>query len=149
MAEEGSRKDRDGDPLRDGIRNVAGVLGALKDAIEDTFDDLRERGDLSPERAREAAKSAFSKAQESFDDMRERVDFVPRKEFDTLRAEFDALRTRFEAHLAAAALGSETGAAGAGGGGGTGGGPGTGAGGSGGTGGTGTGGTGGSGIHEA
>jgi polyhydroxyalkanoate synthesis regulator phasin len=93
-----SRHDRDSDPIRDGIRTVTGVLGALKDAIEDTFDELRERGELSPERARAAARSTMKKAQESFDDMRDRVDFVSRREFDELRAEVDSLRARLDAH---------------------------------------------------
>jgi polyhydroxyalkanoate synthesis regulator phasin len=95
MADE-QKRERDGDPLRDGIRTVAGVLGALKDAIEDSFEDLRERGDLTPERAKEAARATVRKAQESFEDVRERVDFVSRKEFDALRDEVAALRARLD-----------------------------------------------------
>jgi polyhydroxyalkanoate synthesis regulator phasin len=109
MAEE-EKRDRDGDPLREGIRTVAGVLGALKDAIEDSFEDLRERGDLTPERAREAARATVRKAQESFEDVRERVDFVPRKEFDALREEVAALRARLD--LRDVAAGAENAAGG-------------------------------------
>ena len=33
-----------GDPFREGVRAVTGILGAFKDAIEQTFDDLSTRG---------------------------------------------------------------------------------------------------------
>jgi polyhydroxyalkanoate synthesis regulator phasin len=92
------RKREPGEPFRDGVRAVTGILGALKDAIEETFDDLRERGDISPERAREAARSTMRKAQEAMDDVRDRVDFVSRREYDELRAEVAALRAQLEAH---------------------------------------------------
>ncbi|HEU5210249.1 MAG TPA: hypothetical protein VFU06_12720 [Longimicrobiales bacterium] len=87
-----------GDNLREGVRTVAGILGALKDAVEESFDELRARGDLSPERAREAARATMQRAQEELETMRERFDFVSRREFDALRAEVDALRARFDAH---------------------------------------------------
>jgi len=87
-----------GDNLREGVRTVAGILGALKDAVEESFDELRERGDLSPERAREAARATMQRAQEELEGVRNKLDFVPRREFDALRAEVDALRARFDAH---------------------------------------------------
>ncbi len=87
-----------GDNLREGVRTVAGILGALKDAVEETFDDLRAHGDLSPERAREAARATMQRAQEEMENMRERFDFVSRRDFDALRAEVDALRARVESH---------------------------------------------------
>jgi polyhydroxyalkanoate synthesis regulator phasin len=86
-----------GDPLRDGVRSIAGILGALKDAIEETFDELRQSGELSPERARDAARSTFRKAQETVDDVRGRFDFVAKRDFDALRAEVDELRSRIDA----------------------------------------------------
>jgi hypothetical protein len=64
---------------------VSGILGAFKDAIEQTFNDLSERGDISPERARDAARDAMKRAQDAMEDMRGRVDFVTRREFDALR----------------------------------------------------------------
>ena len=87
-----------GENLREGVRTVAGILGALKDAVEESFDELRARGDLSPERAREAARATMQRAQEELENVRERFDFVSRKEFDALRAEVDALRARLDAH---------------------------------------------------
>lgn len=80
--------------IKEGVRAVTGMLAALKDAIEETIEDLKERGDLSPERAKQAAKDTMKRAQDAVEDMRERVDFVPRKEFDALRAEVEALRVR-------------------------------------------------------
>lgn len=88
-----------GDTIRDGVRAVTGILGAFKDAIEQTFDDLSERGDISPDRARDAARDAMKRAQASVDDMRGRLEFVPRREFDTLKAEVAALRARLDQHM--------------------------------------------------
>jgi polyhydroxyalkanoate synthesis regulator phasin len=93
-------RDRETDPFREGVRTVTGILGALKEAIEETFDELRERGDISPERAKEAARSTMKRAQGQFDEMRERLDFVTRREFDALRAEVESLRARLDAHEA-------------------------------------------------
>ena len=83
--------------IKEGVRAVTGILAALKDAIEETIDDIKVRGDLDPNRAKQAAKDTMNRAQTAFDEMRERVDFVPRKEFDALRAEVDALRARVAA----------------------------------------------------
>ncbi len=83
--------------IKEGVRAVTGMLAALKDAIEETIDDIKVRGDLDPDRAKQAAKDTMNRAQEKFDEMRERVDFVPRKEYEALRAEMDALRARVAA----------------------------------------------------
>lgn len=86
------------DPFRDGVRAVTGILGALKDAIEEQFDDLRAQGDLAPDKAREAARSTMRKAQETVDEMRDRLDFVTRREFDALRIQVEELTRRLDAH---------------------------------------------------
>jgi polyhydroxyalkanoate synthesis regulator phasin len=91
------QRRRDSDPFREGVRAITGILGALKDAIEETFDDLRQQGDLSPEKARDAARSTMKRAQEAVDDVRDRLDFVSRREFDALRAEVGELRRRLDA----------------------------------------------------
>src|SRR5688572_27441972 len=83
--------------IKEGVRAVTGILAALKDAIEETIDDIKVRGDVSPDRAKQAAKETMHKAQDAFDEMRERIDFVPRKEVDALRAEIEALRVRVAA----------------------------------------------------
>lgn len=96
MTEE-RRKESAGDAFREGVRSVAGVLGAVVETLEQTFADLREGGDLSPDRAREAARSTVKKAQEAVEDLRDRVDFVTRREFDELRAEVASLRAAVDA----------------------------------------------------
>ncbi len=92
----GSRRpvDEAKEGIKEGVRAVTGMLAALKDAIEETIDDIKVRGDLDPNRAKKAAKDTMNRAQEAFDEMKERVDFVPRKEYDALRAEVEALRAR-------------------------------------------------------
>lgn len=96
---EGTRRpvDEAKEGLKEGVRAVTGILAALKDAIEETIDDIKVRGDLDPNRAKQAAKDTMNRAQEKFDEMKERVDFVPRKEYDALRAEVEALRARVAA----------------------------------------------------
>jgi polyhydroxyalkanoate synthesis regulator phasin len=71
-----------------------GVLSAFREAIEESISELRDRGDLSPERAREAVRSTMRRAQSAMEDARERLDMVPRREFDSLRTEVDDLRRR-------------------------------------------------------
>ena len=96
---EGNRRpvDEAKEGIKEGVRAVTGMLAALKDAIDETINDIKVRGDLDPTRAKQAAKDTMSRAQEAFDDMKERVDFVPRKEYDALRAEVEALRARVAA----------------------------------------------------
>jgi polyhydroxyalkanoate synthesis regulator phasin len=100
MTDERQKRADPGDALRDSVRALSGVLGAFKDAIEQTFDDLSERGEISPERARDAAREAMRRAQEAVDDMRGRVDFVTRREHDAIRSEIAELRTQLELHIA-------------------------------------------------
>lgn len=99
MADEGQKRTDPGDTFREGVRAVSGILGAFKDAIEQTFNDLTERGDISPDRARDAARDAMKRAQDAVDDMRGRLEFVPRREFDALKAEVDGLRAQVERHM--------------------------------------------------
>jgi polyhydroxyalkanoate synthesis regulator phasin len=112
MADEGQKRGSNdpGDAFRDGVRAVTGILGAFKDAIEQTFNDLSERGDISPERARDAAREAMKRAQDSVDDVRGRLEFVPRREFDALKAEVAALRAQVERHASAGVHHSHSGA---------------------------------------
>jgi polyhydroxyalkanoate synthesis regulator phasin len=100
MADEGQKRADPGDAFREGVRAVSGIIGAFKDAIEQTFNELSDQGDMSPERARDAARDAMRRAQEAVEDMRTRVDFVTRKEFDAVRAEIAALRLEVERHAA-------------------------------------------------
>ena len=99
MADENKRTDP-GDAFREGVRAVTGILGALRDAVEQTFDDLKQKGDLSPEKAKEAAKDTMRRAQEAVGEVRERLEFVPRRDFEELRAEVAELRRLIEEHRA-------------------------------------------------
>ncbi|HSJ09150.1 MAG TPA: hypothetical protein VK928_04530 [Longimicrobiales bacterium] len=99
MPDEGKRTDP-GDAFRDSIRAVTGVMGAFKDAIEQTLNELSEKGDISPDRAKSAAQDAMKRAQDAMEDVRGRLEFVPRREFETLRDEVAALKIQVERHMA-------------------------------------------------
>jgi polyhydroxyalkanoate synthesis regulator phasin len=93
MSEEKQGK-REG--FSEGVRQGLGVLSAFKEAIEETLSEVRERGDLSPDRARAAMKDALHRAQEVAGEARERVDFVSRKEFEAVKQRLDELWSRVE-----------------------------------------------------
>lgn len=78
----------------EGVRQGLGVLSAFKEAIEETLSEVRERGDLNPERARAAMKDALHRAQAVAGEAREKVDFVGRKEFDALKERVDEMWNR-------------------------------------------------------
>jgi len=80
--------------VSDGIRQGIGVLSAFKDALEETINEARERGDLSTDRAKEVMKNALHKAQEAAEGARERLDFVSQKEFDALGEAVERIRQR-------------------------------------------------------
>lgn len=82
--------------VSDGIRQGLGVLSAFKDALDETINEARERGDLSADRAKAAMKDALTRAQEAAEEARERLDFVTQKDFDTLKGAVDTLKTRID-----------------------------------------------------
>ncbi|CAN5727029.1 MAG: hypothetical protein H0W11_03615 [Gemmatimonadetes bacterium] len=92
MPEEQDRTRGGRSGIGEGIRTGVGILSAFRDAIEETIQEAANRGDLSPDRARDAVRSAAARVQESLGDARERLDFVPRREFDELRTEVATLR---------------------------------------------------------
>jgi polyhydroxyalkanoate synthesis regulator phasin len=77
-----------------GIRQGIGVLTAFKEAIEETIQEAVDRGDLKPERAKEALSGALHRAQDAVGEVRERLEWVPRREFDELKGEVAELRAR-------------------------------------------------------
>ena len=103
MTEEKRSRDA-GETVREGVRSIVGILGALKDAIEESFDELRERAEDTPERAREAARSTVKQAKETVEDVRERFDFVARKDLADVREEIGRLAARVRALEEAAGL---------------------------------------------
>ena len=90
---EREEKDR-AEAIRGGIRQGMSLLGAMRDAIEETLNEARERGDLSPERAKDVIRSTLERAQTRADEARVAFDFVKQKEFDGLEAAVDGLRER-------------------------------------------------------
>lgn len=99
--EQGEERRRVG--IGEGIRTTMGILGAFKDAVEETFQDAVERGDIGPDRAKRAMQDAANRVQEAFEGAKERFEFVPRAEFEALRAEVAELRRLVEGRPAAAA----------------------------------------------
>jgi len=97
MNEQQGQKRSAREKMSEGIRQGIGVLSAFKDALEETIQEARERGDLSSDRAKGVMKDALAKAQSAADDARERFDFVQQKEFDRLRETVEELRERLAA----------------------------------------------------
>ena len=82
--------------MSDGIKQGIGVLSAFKEAIEETIQDARDRGDLSTDRAKGVMKDALGRAQAAASGAREKLDFVNQAELTALRAELAALKNRLE-----------------------------------------------------
>ncbi|HEX2091403.1 MAG TPA: hypothetical protein VHG28_03335 [Longimicrobiaceae bacterium] len=78
--------------IGEGIRAGIGILSAFREAVEETFQEAVERGDLKPDRAKQAVQDVIKKVQDTAGDVRERLDVVPRREFDELREQVEALR---------------------------------------------------------
>jgi polyhydroxyalkanoate synthesis regulator phasin len=83
--------------MGDGIKQGIGVLSAFKEAIEETIQEARDRGDLSTERAKGVMKQALGRAQAVATGAREKLDFANQSELEAMRAEIAALRNRVEA----------------------------------------------------
>lgn len=115
MAEESNGSDRSEEQedasrtegIRGGINKGLGMLSAMKDALEETLKEARERGDLSPERAKEVMRSTLAKAQSKAGEAREAFDFVTQKEFDGLRSVVDGLKARVSQVERAVGLGKD------------------------------------------
>lgn len=83
--------------VSDGIKQGIGVLSAFKDALEETINEARERGDLSSDRAKQVMKDALHRAQEAAEGAKERLDFVSQKEFDGLTEALERVKERVAA----------------------------------------------------
>lgn len=88
MAEEGKGG------VREGLRNSVGLLVAFKEAVQETFEEARDRGDFSTDKARALVQEAAQKVQHTVDEARERIDLVSKKDLDALKTELDSLRSR-------------------------------------------------------
>ena len=80
--------------ISDGIRTGIGILTAFKEAVEETLQEAVDRGDLSPDRAKQAMQGAADRLQAGLDDARDRFDVVTRRDFEALRDELADLRVR-------------------------------------------------------
>ncbi|MDA0328966.1 MAG: hypothetical protein O2958_08160 [Gemmatimonadetes bacterium] len=89
-AEAKSRRDKVGDGFKQGL----GVLSAFRDALEETIQEARDRGDLSSDRAKEVVKEALERAQAAAGGARDRLDFAHQADLDALRSTFDSIRSR-------------------------------------------------------
>lgn len=78
--------------VSDGIKQGIGVLSAFKDALEETIQEAKDRGDISTERAKEVMKSALHKAQEAAGEAKDRLDLVTQKDFDGLKDAVDVIK---------------------------------------------------------
>lgn len=99
MTDQSEKNQKQGPKERvsDGIRQGIGVLSAFKEALEETIQEARDRGDLSADRAKQVMKDALERAQGAAGDAKERLDFAHQSEIDALRAEIDTLRARVSA----------------------------------------------------
>lgn len=98
-ADGGAGESNDGARGRmgDGIRSGLGVLTAFKDALEETIQEARDRGDLSTDRAKEVMKETLEKAQKTAGDAREKLDFAHQGEMEAVRGAVDSIKDRLSA----------------------------------------------------
>ncbi len=99
MTDQSGKQQKQGPKERvsEGIRQGIGVLSAFKEALEETIQEARDRGDLSADRAKQVMKDALERAQSAAGDAKERLDFAHHSELEALRAEIDTLRARVTA----------------------------------------------------
>ena len=83
--------------VSDGIKQGIGVLSAFKDALEETIQEAKARGDISTERAKDVMKSALHKAQEAAGEAKDRLDLVTQKDFDGLKDAVDVIKDKVSA----------------------------------------------------
>jgi len=91
----GDRKGPRG-KVEDGIKQGIGFLSAFRDALEETIQEARDRGDLSADRAKEAVKDALDKAQAASERARGKLDFATQVDVDALKSAMASLRQRVD-----------------------------------------------------
>ncbi|MGB1841354.1 MAG: hypothetical protein ACPHWZ_09630 [Longimicrobiales bacterium] len=83
--------------MGDGIKEGLGVLSAFRDALEETIQEARERGDLSTDRAREVMKETLGRAQIAAEEARGRLDFASQADLEKVKDAVDAMKVRLGA----------------------------------------------------
>jgi len=97
MSTEGEKRQDPGDVVREGVRSLFGILGAIKDAVEETFDELRTGGKPARESATGQPEPGGQESPDPAAGSTGPPDFVIRGELDELRARVDALVSRVDA----------------------------------------------------
>lgn len=92
----GSRRKGRGGSVSDGIQQGLAVLSALKEVLEETLRETRDRGEASTERAKEALRSAAARAQDAAGEARERFNLVSRTDFERLQERVEELDRRLK-----------------------------------------------------
>ena len=82
--------------MGDGIKEGLGVLSAFRDALEETIQEARDRGDLSTDRAKEVMKETLGRAQTAAAEARGRLDFATQAELETVKSAVDAMQDRLK-----------------------------------------------------
>jgi polyhydroxyalkanoate synthesis regulator phasin len=77
-----------------GFKQGLGMLSALKEAIEETIQEAKERGDLDPEKAKEFFRGAMEKAQEAAGEARTRLEDMRERDFPSIQEAMDDLKGR-------------------------------------------------------
>lgn len=83
--------------MGEGIKEGLGVLSAFRDALEETIQEARERGDLSADRAKVVMKETLEKAQTAAEGAREKLDFATQADLETVKGAVDAMKERLGA----------------------------------------------------
>jgi polyhydroxyalkanoate synthesis regulator phasin len=83
--------------MKEGLKEGIGVLAAFKDALEETIQEARERGDFSAERAKGVMKGALDRAQAAASGAKEKLDFVNQGEMEALTTQIEGLEARVAA----------------------------------------------------
>ena len=93
-SDQASEEPNHRESLKGGIRQGIEMLTALKNAIEESLNESRERGDLKPERAKEIIRATLDRAQARAGEAKDAFDLVKQKEFEALRTVVEDLKVR-------------------------------------------------------
>jgi polyhydroxyalkanoate synthesis regulator phasin len=79
-----------------GFKQGLGILAAMKEAIEETIQEARERGDLDPEKAKEFFRGAMEKAHGAAGEARSRLEEIREKDLPSVQEAMEDLRGRVQ-----------------------------------------------------
>ena len=70
------------------------MFSAFREALDETIQEARERGEYTADRARDAMKDAMDRGRDATSEARDRFDFVTQGDFDALKARVATLEER-------------------------------------------------------